>query len=167
MTHISGDSRPEEASSVGGARLIDVVDIDGIMRAIPHRYPMLMIDRMEDVQLDQSAIGIKNVTIGEPFFQGHFPQRPVMPGVLIIEAMAQTAAALVVLTLGGAAEGKLVYFMTIETAKFRRPVGPGDQLRIHVDKERHRGNVWKFRGVARVAGTDVAEASFSAMIMGN
>jgi 3-hydroxyacyl-[acyl-carrier-protein] dehydratase len=146
-------------------RSIDTVDIAGIMRAIPHRYPFLMIDRMVDVRLDHSAVGIKNVTMGEPFFQGHFPQRPVMPGVLIIEAMAQTAAALVVLTLGPQAEGKLVYFMTVEGAKFRRPVGPGDQLRIHVVKERHRGNVWKFRGVARVDDVEVAESSFSAMIM--
>jgi 3-hydroxyacyl-[acyl-carrier-protein] dehydratase len=160
--HISGE-RGETA--ITQTTTIENVGVDGIMRAIPHRYPFLMIDRMVDVVLDHSAIGIKNVTINEPFFQGHFPQRPVMPGVLIIEAMAQTAACLVVLTLGPDAEGKLVYFMTIEGAKFRRPVGPGDQLRIHVDKERHRGNVWKFRGVARVEGVDVAEASFSAMIM--
>ncbi len=165
--HISGDDSRSDPDSADHARTIDTVDVEGIMRAIPHRYPMLMIDRMVDVHLDESAIGIKNVTVGEPFFQGHFPQRPVMPGVLIIEAMAQTAAALVVLTLGPRAEGKLVYFMTIEGAKFRRPVGPGDQLRIHVDKERHRGTVWKFRGIARVDGIDVAEASFSAMIMGD
>ena len=149
------------------ARSIERIDVDGIMRAIPHRYPFLMIDRLVDITLDRSAVGIKNVTVSEPFFQGHFPLKPVMPGVLIIEAMAQTAAALVVLTLGEHAEGKLVYFMTIEAAKFRRPVGPGDQLRIQVEKERHRGNVWKFRGVARVDGVEVAEASFSAMIMGD
>ena len=142
------------------------VDILQIMAAIPHRYPFLMIDRMVDVIHGVSAIGIKNVTVNEPFFQGHFPSKPVMPGVLIIEAMAQTAAALVVLTLGDIFEGKLVYFMTIENAKFRRPVGPGDQLRIHVVKERQRGNVYKFRGIARVDGVSVAEASYSAMIMG-
>lgn len=140
-------------------------DILQIMAAIPHRYPFLMIDRMVDVVKGQSAVGIKNVTINEPFFQGHFPTKPVMPGVLIIEAMAQTAAALVVLTLGDRFEGKLVYFMTIENAKFRRPVVPGDQLRIHVDKERQRGNVYKFRGVARVDGVSVAEAHFGAIIM--
>ncbi len=144
---------------------IDVVDIARIMAAIPHRYPFLMIDRMIDVVLNQSAIGVKNVTVNEPFFQGHFPQRPVMPGVLIIEAMAQTAATLVVLTLGSGFEGKLVYFMTIENAKFRRPVLPGDQLHLHVEKERNRGNVWRFRGVARVDGTAVAEATYTAMIM--
>ncbi|MCQ8277366.1 3-hydroxyacyl-ACP dehydratase FabZ [Acetobacteraceae bacterium KSS8] len=135
------------------------------MAAIPHRYPFLMIDRMVEVVLGESAVGIKNVTVNEPFFQGHFPQRPVMPGVLIVEAMAQTAAALVVLTLGDMFDGKLVYFMTIENAKFRRPVGPGDQLRIHVVKERQRGNVYKFRGVAKVDGVSVAEASYGAMIM--
>ena len=151
------------------ARLADgtgaTVDILDIMAAIPHRYPFLMIDRMVEVVLGESAVGIKNVTVNEPFFQGHFPSKPVMPGVLIIEAMAQTAAALVVLTLGAAFDGKLVYFMTIENAKFRRPVGPGDQLRIHVVKERQRGNVYNFRGIARVEGVSVAEASYGAMIM--
>ena len=142
------------------------VDILQIMGAIPHRYPFLMIDRMVEVVTGESAIGIKNVTINEPFFPGHFPTKPVMPGVLIIEAMAQTAAALVVLTLGGDFDGKLVYFMTIDNAKFRRPVGPGDQLRVHVVKERQRRNVYKFRGIARVDGVSVAEASYSAMIMG-
>lgn len=135
------------------------------MHAIPHRYPFLMIDRMVDVVADQSATGVKNVSANENFFQGHFPGHPVMPGVLIVEAMAQTAAVLVVHTLGPTAAGKVVYFMTIEGAKFRRPVAPGDQLRIEVVKMRSRGNVWKFRGVARVEGTSVAEATFSAMIM--
>ncbi len=146
---------------------IGTVDIARIMQLIPHRYPFLMIDRMVDVVLSHSAIGIKNVSVNENFFQGHFPGHPVMPGVLIIESMAQTAAALVVLTLGAAAEGRVVYFMSIEGAKFRRPVGPGDQLRIHVTKERSRGNVWKFTGVARVEGVSVAEATFAAMIMNN
>ena len=143
----------------------DVLDIAGIMHAIPHRYPMLMIDRIEDMLRDQSATGVKNVTVNENYFQGHFPGHPVMPGVLIVEAMAQTAAVLVVETLGSHAAGKLVYFMTIEGAKFRRPVVPGDQLRIHVEKVRRRQNVWKFSGVARVEGVSVAEATFSAMIM--
>ncbi len=141
------------------------LDISRIMRLIPHRYPFLLIDRIVDVVPSVSATGIKNVTINEPHFQGHFPQRPVMPGVLIIEAMAQTAGALVVHSLGQEAEGKLVYFMTIENARFRRPVGPGDQLHIHVVKERSRGNVWKFNGEAKVDGVLVAEATYSAMIL--
>src|SRR5581483_8343128 len=132
---------------------------------IPHRYPFLLIDRLEDVVLGASAIGVKNVSINEPFFQGHFPHHPVMPGVLIIESMAQTAAVLVVETLGPAAAGKVVYFMSIEHAKFRRPVVPGDRLRIHVIKERNRGNVWKFHAIARVDETSVAEATYAAMIM--
>ncbi len=143
----------------------DVLDIARIMHAIPHRYPMLMLDRMVNVIRGESAIGIKNVTANENFFQGHFPGHPVMPGVLIIECMAQTAAVLVVETLGPAAAGRVVYFMTIESAKFRRPVVPGDQLRVHVTKVRHRGNVWKFNGVARVDGISVAEATYAAMIM--
>lgn len=148
------------------AQTIDRIDVNRIMQAIPHRYPFLLIDRMEDIVLGEEATGIKNVSVNEPFFQGHFPARPVMPGVLLVEAMAQTAATLVVLTLGKDFEGKLVYFMTIEGAKFRRPVEPGDQLRIHVKKERNRSNVWKFRGVAKVDDVIVAEATFSAMIMG-
>ncbi len=143
----------------------EVLDIAGIMHAIPHRYPMLMLDRVVDMVRDGSAVGLKNVTVNENFFQGHFPGHPVMPGVLIVESMAQTAAVLVVQTLGPEAAGKLVYFMTIEGAKFRRPVVPGDQLCIHVTKVRRRNSVWKFHGVARVNGTAVAEATFSAMIM--
>ncbi|HEX9461945.1 MAG TPA: 3-hydroxyacyl-ACP dehydratase FabZ [Alphaproteobacteria bacterium] len=142
-----------------------IIDIGRIMRLIPHRYPFLMIDRIVDVVPSVSATGIKNVSINEPHFQGHFPQRPVMPGVLIIEAMAQTAGALVVHSLGQEAEGKLVYFMTIENARFRRPVVPGDQLLIHVVKDRSRGNVWKFNGEAKVGDTLVAEATYSAMIL--
>lgn len=141
------------------------IDIERIMQMIPHRYPFLMIDRVVDVVPDATATGIKNVSINEPYFQGHFPQRPVMPGVLIIEAMAQTSAVLVVHTLGMNAEGKLVYFMSVDSARFRRPVMPGDQLRIHVSKERSRGNVWKFSGEAKVNGTLVAEATYAAMIM--
>jgi 3-hydroxyacyl-[acyl-carrier-protein] dehydratase len=157
------DSPATEMVSHDGA--IDVVDIARIMHAIPHRYPFLMIDRVVEVVRDQSAIGIKNVSVNESFFAGHFPNHPVMPGVLIIESMAQTAAVLVVETLGPEAAGKVVYFMSIEGAKFRRPVVPGDQLRIHVTKERNRGNVWKFNAVARVDGTSVAEATYAAMIM--
>ena len=142
-----------------------VVDIAGIMRAIPHRYPFLLIDRVVDLVKHVSAIGIKNVSINEAFFQGHFPGHPVMPGVLIIESMAQTAAVLVVETLGDHARGKVVYFMSVEGAKFRRPVIPGDQVHVHVVKLRHRGNVWKFHAIARVDGASVAEATYAAMIM--
>ena len=141
------------------------IDINRIIEMIPHRYPFLLVDRVEDVVEGESAVGIKNVTINEPFFQGHFPDRPVMPGVLIIEAMAQTAAVLVVNTLGEQAEGKLVYFMTIDNARFRHPVEPGDQLRLVCTKVKQRASVWKFSGEARVGDKVVAEATYSAMIM--
>ncbi len=144
---------------------LESADILRVMEMIPHRFPMLMVDRVVDMVPDKSAIGIKNVTINEPHFQGHFPQRPVMPGVMIVEAMAQTAAVLVVHTLGGNSEGKLVYFMTIEGARFRKPVGPGDTMRIHVEKQKSRGNVWKFSAEAKVDGAVVAEATYTAMIM--
>lgn len=145
--------------------IVELIDIHRIMHDIPHRYPFLLLDRVVDVVLGISAIGVKNVTVNENFFAGHFPNHPVMPGVLIIESMAQTAAVLVVETLGPDAAGKVVYFMSIDSAKFRRPVVPGDQLRIHIVKERRRGNVWRFNGIARVDGVAVAEATYSAMIM--
>jgi len=154
------DGTPPAVPEVG-----ECIDIAFILEAIPHRYPFLLVDRLVEVVPGRSAVGIKNVTVNENFFQGHFPGHPVMPGVLIIESMAQTAGILVVKTLGPASAGKLVYFMTIESAKFRRPVVPGDQLRIHVVAERNRGNVWKFSGVARVNGVSVAEARYAAMIM--
>ena len=157
---MDGTQSPMDATA--GA---EELDIARIMHAIPHRYPFLMLDRVVDMIRDESATGVKNVTVNENFFQGHFPGHPVMPGVLIVESMAQTAAVLVVETLGPGAAGKLVYFMTIEGAKFRRPVVPGDQLRVHVSKMRSRNNVWKFGGIARVEGISVAEATFSAMIM--
>lgn len=141
------------------------IPIERIMEMIPHRYPFLMIDRIIDYLPGEFAIGLKNVSINEPFFPGHFPQKPVMPGVLIIEAMAQTSAVLVVHTLGKDAEGKLVYFMSVEEAKFRKPVGPGDSVHIRVDKLQSRRNVWKFSCVATVEGTKVAEAVISAMIV--
>jgi len=144
-----------------------VLEIGRIMEMIPHRYPFLLIDRVVDVIPDSSAVGIKNVTVNEPFFQGHFPGHPVMPAVLVVEAMAQTAAVLVVHTLGKSSEGKLVYFTSIDTARFRKPVLPGNTLRIRVEKERSRGSFWKFKGEARVNDTLMAEATFSAMIMGN
>jgi len=147
------------------AESIGEIDIQRVMQMIPHRYPMLMIDRVINVERDRSAVGVKNVTINEPYFQGHFPRFPVMPGVMIIEAMAQTSAVLVVATLGPEAEGKLVYFMSVDNARFRRPVIPGDCIHVHVTKQRHRGNVWKFEGRAEVEGTLAAEAVFAAMIL--
>jgi 3-hydroxyacyl-[acyl-carrier-protein] dehydratase len=141
------------------------LDVQRIMEMLPHRYPMLMIDRLEDIVLGHSAVGIKNVTVNEPCFQGHFPGRPIMPGVLIIESMAQTAATLVVYSMGGVAEGSLVYFMSIENARFRKLVVPGDTLRVHVERIHKRGNVWKFRGEAKVRGVLCAEAVYTAMIV--
>ena len=143
----------------------NVVDIEKIVEMIPHRYPFLMIDKMIDFVAGESATGIKNVTINEPCFQGHFPENPIFPGVLIIEAMAQTSAALVVQTLGKEHEGKLVYFMSIDNARFRKPVSPGDTMRIYVMKLQSRGSVWKFSAKAKVDGDIVAEATYTAMIM--
>jgi 3-hydroxyacyl-[acyl-carrier-protein] dehydratase len=143
------------------------LDILRIQEMIPHRYPMLMIDRVVDVVPNVGAIGVKNVSINEPFFQGHFPADPIMPGVLIIEAMAQTAAVLVVTTLGSKSEGSLVYFMSVDSARFRKPVVPGDTLLIHVEKKQQRGNVWKFSATAKVDGTVVADATYAAMIREN
>jgi 3-hydroxyacyl-[acyl-carrier-protein] dehydratase len=140
-------------------------DIARIMQAIPHRFPFLLVDRVVDIIPDVSAVGIKNVSINENFFQGHFPAHPVFPGVLIIESMAQTAAVLVVATLGPSAEGKLVYFMTVDGAKFRKPVVPGDQMRVHIRKDRQRGNIWKFSAEAKVDEKVVAEATYAAMIL--
>jgi 3-hydroxyacyl-[acyl-carrier-protein] dehydratase len=139
--------------------------IDEILKMIPHRYPMLMIDRLEEIVIDHSAVGIKNVTANEPYFQGHFPGKPIMPGVLIIEAMAQTAATLVVYTIGEDVKGSLVYFMSVENARFRKMVRPGDTLRVHVERIHKRGNVWKFKGEAKVNGVVCAEATYTAMIV--
>lgn len=146
---------------------VSVIDINRIMKMIPHRYPILLVDRVLEYVPGESAVGLKNVTMNEPHFQGHFPDFPVMPGVLIVEAMAQTSAILVVQTLGGAAEGKLVYFMSIDSAKFRKPVTPGDSMHIRVTKLQNRKTVWKFRGEAMVDGQLCAEAEFSAMIVDN
>ena len=140
------------------------VDINGIMEMLPHRYPFLMIDKVIDIVPSISATGVKCVSMAEPHFQGHFPVKPVMPGVLIIEAMAQTAAVLVVHTLGVEAHGKVVYFMSIDNARFRKPVVPGDVIHLEVETLRQRGDVWKFKGKAVVDGTIVSEATFAAMI---
>jgi len=140
-------------------------DIARILQLLPHRYPFLLIDRLIDMDRDESGVGIKNVTFNEPFFQGHFPKYPVMPGVLIIEALAQTAGALCVHNAGVTDIPQIVYFMGIDKAKFRRPVVPGDQLFLHVRKIRSRGPVWRFYGEAKVGGQVVAEAEVSAMIV--
>jgi 3-hydroxyacyl-[acyl-carrier-protein] dehydratase len=144
---------------------LDDIGIEEIMRALPHRYPFLLVDRIVDIVANESATGIKCVTASEPHFQGHFPEKPIMPGVLIIEAMAQTAAVLVIKSQKIDPAGKLVYFMSINEARFRRPVVPGDTLHIEVAKQRHRDKVWKFEGKAKVDGKVVAEAVYTAMVM--
>lgn len=145
---------------------LGVVDIQQIMACIPHRYPFLLVDRVVEINGDESGIGIKNVTINEPQFTGHFPGRPVFPGVLMIEAMAQTAGVLVVNARGSADPGVTsVLFTTIDKAKFRKPVVPGDQLRFHLTKITRKRNLWFYRGEARVDGALVAEADLSAMVV--
>lgn len=139
-------------------------NIKDIMRLIPHRYPFLLVDKVVDVDPGERATGIKNVTMNEPFFQGHFPQEPVMPGVLILEAMAQTAAVLALDYLGEGSHGKVVYFMGIDGAKFRKPVVPGDTLHMHLTKERSRGTVWRFSAEAFVDDAKVCEAQLMAML---
>ena len=149
---------------IATAEVLGTADILRVMKLLPHRYPFLMVDRMYDMKGDESCIGVKNVTMNEPFFQGHFPQFPVMPGVLIIEGLAQTAGALAVSSVGNDYQAELVYFMGIDNAKFRKPVLPGDQLHYHVKKIRNRGRVWRFYGEAKVNGHIVAEAEISAML---
>ena len=140
------------------------VDIEGIMRLLPHRYPFLLVDRLEQINGDESCVGIKNVTINEPCFQGHFPGKPIFPGVLLIEAMAQTAGALCIIAKGDGQGAQLVYFMTIDKARFRKPVTPGDRVEFHVKKIRARSSIWKFYAEAIVNGVKVAEAEVSAML---
>jgi 3-hydroxyacyl-[acyl-carrier-protein] dehydratase len=140
------------------------LDIRRVMAALPHRYPMLLVDRVESLDPDKGIVAIKAVTINEPFFQGHFPARPIMPGVLIVEALAQAAGILAVEALGLAGSGKLVYFMAIEGAKFRQPVEPGVLLRLEVEFVQKRTSVCKFAGRATIDGKLAAEASFTAMI---
>ncbi len=139
------------------------LDIQEIYKLLPHRPPFMMVDRIKDIDGDNFAIGVKNVTANEPHFAGHFPERPIMPGVLIIEGMAQTAGAICILARGSE-QPSVVYFMTIDDAKFRKPVTPGDTLEYHVRKTRNRGSIWKFAAVAMVGETKVAEATISALI---
>lgn len=152
-------------NEVGGNTTLLSADISEILKLLPHRYPFLMIDKIIEMDGDSSAIGIKNVTINEPYFVGHFPQFPVMPGVLLVEGIAQTAGAICVKSLGKDYEPQLVYFMAIDKAKFRRPVVPGDTVEYHVKKIRNRGRVWRFRGEVMVGERLVAEAEISAMIL--
>lgn len=139
-----------------------MIDINGIQNLLPHRYPFLMVDRITELEPNAKAVGIKNVTVNEPFFQGHFPGNPIMPGVLIVEAMAQIAG---VLAFGSGVQGNAVFFMSIEKAKFRKPVVPGDQLRMEIKVIQQRGNVWKFSGTATVDEKVVSEADFTAMVL--
>ena len=141
---------------------LETADILEIMKLLPHRYPFLLVDRIIEIDGDNSAIGIKNVTANEPQFMGHFPGAPIMPGVLLIEGMAQTAGAICARASGQS--GNLVYFMTIDNARFRKPVVPGDRVEFHVAKVKQRGNIWKFHCDAKVDGVLAAEADYSAMI---
>lgn len=139
-----------------------MMDIMGIQNMIPHRYPFLMVDRIVEMEPNVRAVGIKNVTINEPFFQGHFPGNPIMPGVLIVEAMAQLAG---VLAFSSGMQGSSVYFMSIEKAKFRKPVVPGDQIKLEIKVLQQRGNVWRFSGIALVDEKVVSESEFTAMLI--
>jgi 3-hydroxyacyl-[acyl-carrier-protein] dehydratase len=139
------------------------VDIAAMLKLLPHRYPFLMIDKVVDIRGAEHGIGIKNVTVNEPQFQGHFPENPVFPGVLMIEGMAQTGGVLCIVSLG-MAKPKSVYFMTIDKAKFRRPVVPGDTIEYHMTLSAQRRNMWWYKGEAKVAGRVVAEAEVGAMI---
>lgn len=148
-----------EASSVGA------IDIAEILRRIPHRYPFLLVDRAEDYRAHTSIVGIKNVTFNEPFFQGHFPGNPVMPGVLIVEALAQAGAVLMSKSLEVDTEGKTIFFMSVDNCRFRHPVRPGDVLKLEVEVTRARSNIFKFRGVAKVGDKTAAEAEYAAMLV--
>ena len=150
--------------TIEDTEVLGTIDILRLLKFLPHRYPFLMIDRIVDIRRDESGVGIKNVTINEPHFMGHFPDYPVMPGVLLIEGMAQTGGALCIAANFTKWAGKSVYFMSIDKAKFRRPVMPGDVVEHHMQKLKNRGNIWKYRGESRVGGVKVAEAEIIAMI---
>ncbi|WP_436641773.1 3-hydroxyacyl-ACP dehydratase FabZ [Microbaculum sp. FT89] len=151
------------SASTTDPQTLESLDILRLLELLPHRYPFLMVDRIVDIDGDESCVGIKNVTINEPHFTGHFPDRPVMPGILLVEGMAQTAGAVCIMRYA-AGQPKLVYFMTIDKCKFRKPVVPGDVVHYHVRKIRNRRTIWKYAAEARVDGALVAEAEISAMI---
>ena len=151
--------------NVSAGQTLEIYDIQRLLTLLPHRYPFLLVDRIIEARGDEFGIGIKNVTMNEPQFEGHFPGRPVMPGVLLIEGMAQTAGALCVASQGDSAKPKVVYLMTVDKAKFRKPVVPGDQVRFHMTRIAKRRNMWWFRGEALVDGKLVCEAEISAMLV--
>jgi 3-hydroxyacyl-[acyl-carrier-protein] dehydratase len=156
--------RSGSTETTGTQDTLETIDIAGILKAIPHRYPFLMVDRIVSIRGDDFAIGIKNVTANEPQFQGHFPDNPVFPGVLLIEGMAQTAGVLCLKSLGPIEKPRLVYFLTINKARFRKPVVPGDRVEYHMTKINRRKLMWWFRGEAKVSGELVAEAEVGAAI---
>ncbi len=151
--------------TVTSATELDAMSIAEILEALPHRYPFLMIDRIVDINGDESAVGIKNITINEPIFQGHFPGSPIFPGVLIVEGMAQTAGAIVIKHDGNANGKKIVMMLGVDNAKFRKPAGPGDTLEFHISKMHRRRNVGRYKAEAKVNGAIVAEAEITAMIV--
>jgi 3-hydroxyacyl-[acyl-carrier-protein] dehydratase len=159
---IRSGTETAEMQDTGG--MADTIDIAGILKAIPHRYPFLLVDRIVSIQGDDFAIGIKNVTANEPQFQGHFPDNPVFPGVLLIEGMAQTAGVICMRAMGRTGAGAAPYFLTIDKAKFRKPVYPGDTVEYHMTKTARKKNMWWYRGEAKVGGKIVAEAEVGAII---
>jgi 3-hydroxyacyl-[acyl-carrier-protein] dehydratase len=163
MAELPNRARRSGGQMSDGGKTIQAADIAGILKALPHRYPFLMIDRIVAINGDESGIGIKNVTANEPQFMGHFPDNPIFPGVLLIEGMAQTAGVLCVLGMG--LDAKAVFFLTIDKAKFRKPVIPGDTVEYHMTKKARKRNMWWFHGEAKVAGQVVAEADLGAAII--
>ena len=157
-TKVSASDNAEAAST------LSTLDIMQLLERLPHRYPFLLVDRIVDIDSDKSCVGIKNVTFNEPQFQGHFPGRPIMPGVMLIEGMAQTAGAICVLA-HSMGKPQLVYFMTIDKAKFRKPVVPGDRVEYHLTRLNRRRNIWWYKGEAKVDGVVVCEAELSAMVI--
>jgi 3-hydroxyacyl-[acyl-carrier-protein] dehydratase len=160
---VDAERTGDEMNETG--RVLESFDIQRLLKSLPHRYPFLLVDRIVDARGDESGVGIKNVTVNEPHFQGHFPGRPVMPGVLLLEAMAQTAGALCVASQADSGAPSVVYLMTIDKAKFRKPVAPGDQVRLHMTRIAKKRNMWWFRGEAKVDGALVCEAEVSAMLV--